>query len=99
MNTLTLTSKKEDLRVYNPLWEEHPKVKKIRAESEARGEIRSARRMVVNLVEVRFPNLTELAQQEVGRINDPGVLDLLMQKMATAPDESLVRWLLSSPAA
>ena len=91
--------RKKNRQMYDPLWENHPKVKKIRAESKAEGEIQASRRMLVNIVKARFPALTELAQQEVTKIDNPGVLDVLAQKISTAPDESMVRWLLSSPAA
>jgi|SRR5712692_4369244 len=89
----------KELKVYDPLWEDHPKVKKIRAESRTEGEIRASQRMLVNIVKARFPALAELAQQEVTQINNPDVLDFLAQKISIAPDESMVRWLLSSPAA
>jgi len=85
--------------MYDPLWEEHPKVKKIRAESRTEGEIRASQRMLVNIVKARFPSLAELAQQEITKIDNPAVLDVLAQKISTAPDESMVHWLLSSPAA
>ena len=84
--------------MYDPLWEEHPKVKKIRAESRTEGEIRASQRMLVNIVKVRFPSLAELAQQEIAKIDNPAVLNLLAQQISTAPDESVARWLLSSPA-
>ena len=81
--------------MYDPLWEEHPKVKQIRAESKTEA-LQSA---VVTIVKARFPALTELAQQQVAQINKPDALDLLLQKISTAPDESMVRWLLSPSAA
>ncbi len=89
----------KELKMYDPLWEEHPKVKKIRAESRTEGEIRASQRMLVNIVKARFPSLAELAQQEITKIDNPAVLDVLAQKISTAPDESMVHWLLSSPAA
>src|SRR5712692_519506 len=89
----------KELKMYDPLWEEHPKVKKIRAESRTEGEIRALQRMLVNIVKARFPSLAELAQQEITKIDNPAVLNLLAQQISTAPDESVARWLLSSPAA
>lgn len=85
----------ERLKMYDPLWEDHPKVKKIRAESRNEA-LQSA---VVTIVKARFPELAEYAQQQVTRFKDPGALDLLVQKISTAPDEAIVRWLLSSPVA
>lgn len=106
---------KEELKVYDPLWEENPKIRSIRAESkaeglvegEARGEARGEAKgkaeglqiALVSAVEVRFPELTELAQQKVGRINDMSKLTMLLQHVITAPDEHTARWLLSSAAA
>jgi hypothetical protein len=55
----------KELKMYDPLWENHPKVKKIRAESKAEGELKASQKILVNVVKVRFPALTELAQQKV----------------------------------
>ena len=105
----------ERFKMYDPLWEEHPKVKKIRAESRAegeaigiaegealgivKGEIQASQRLLVSIIKGRFPELAEFAQQQVTRFNDPGALDLLVQKVSTAPDEAMVRWLLSPSVA
>jgi len=84
-----------ELKMYDRLWEESPRVQKMRIES----EVRAARRMVVNFVKGRFPALAELAQQRVAQINNLGALDLLAQQVSAAPDEATVRWLLSPPVA
>lgn len=55
--------------------------------------------MLVSVVRARFPALTQLAQEQAVQINSPDTLDLLVQKIATAPDEDMVRWLLSPTAA
>jgi hypothetical protein len=93
----------EELNMYDRLWEENPRVQQIRAESkaegEARGELQTLQRTLVSIVKVRFPALTELAQREVARFNTPGALELLIQKVVTATDENMVRWLLNPPAA
>jgi hypothetical protein len=85
----------ERLNMYDPLWEEHPKVKKIQAES----EIRALKSAVVTIVKARFPTLAELAQQKVAQINNSGALNLLLEQISTAPDEKVVRFLLSPSAA
>ncbi|SRR5713226_5399241 len=90
---------KEALKMYDRLWSESPTIKKIRTESETQGEVRAAQRMLVNFVKLRFPALTELAQQRISQINKPDALDLLAQQIYTAPDEHMVRWLLSTPVA
>ncbi len=105
---------KEELKVYDPLWEENPKVRKIRAESkaeglaegeakgkaegEAKGEAKGLQMALVSAVKVRFPELTELAQQKVGQINDTSNLDMLLKHVITAPDANTARWLLTSAA-
>ena len=97
--------------MYDPLWENHPKVKKIRAESEAKGEARGeakgivegevkALRMVIhNMVRIRYPELLELAQKRIEQIDSPEVLNFLVEQIMTAPDELSVRALLRPPAA
>ncbi len=84
-----------ELKMYDKLWEESPRVQKTRTESEIKG----AQRMLISYVKLRFPDLVELAQEELSRINNLETLDLLAQKVYTAPDEAIVRWLLTPPAA
>ncbi len=100
----------EELKVYDPLWEENSKVRRIRAESEAKGkaeglaegeakgEAKGLQMALVSAVKIRFPELTELAQQTVVQINDTVGLDMLLKHVITAPDERTARWLLSSAA-
>ena len=76
--------------MYDPLWENHPKVKKIRAES----EVKALQSAVVTIVKARFPALTELAQQKVAQINTPEVLNYLLEQIVAEPDEAVVRALL-----
>ena len=85
----------EELKVYDPLWEENSKVRRIRAESKAEG----LQMALLSAVSIRFPELSELAQKNVGKINDTANLDMLLKQVITAPDESFARWLLSSVAA
>jgi hypothetical protein len=89
--------------MYEPLWEEHPKVKKIQAESKAKGreegKIQALQSAVVTIVKARFPALAELAQEKVAQINNSGALNLLLEQISTAPDEKVVRFLLSPSAA
>jgi hypothetical protein len=81
--------------MYDPLWDEHPKVKKIQAESEARG----LRNAIVTIVKTRFPDLTELAQQKAAQIDQPEVLNYLIEQVTAAPDEEVMRWILRPSAA
>ncbi len=89
--------------MYDQLWEESPRIRqeraRSRAEGKAEGELQVARRMFVNIVSARFPALAELAKKQAAQIDNPAALDILAQKVVTAPDESAVRWLLSPPVA
>ncbi len=93
--------------MYDQLWEESPRIRQERAKSRAEGkaegrvegELRAAQTMFVNIVSARYPGLTELAKQQAAQIDNPAALDILAQKVVTAPDESAVRWLLSPPLA
>jgi len=93
----------EALNMFDHLWNESPMVQKMKQESEARGEARgelhASRRMLVNLVKVRFPGLTDLAQQKAAQMSNIGAIELLVEQIATANDENIARWLLSPIAA
>ncbi len=84
----------EQLHMYDPLWEDHPKVKKIRAESRAEGMAEGFRKAVLNIISIRYPNIAEIAQTEITRIKKPDALELLHRQIETAPDEEAVLWLL-----
>ena len=134
---------KEALKMYDSLWNDHPRVQKILAEGKAqgleqgleqglaqglekglekglaqgleqgleqglargleqglvKGELQASRRMLVNVVKVRFPALAELAQQRTAQINKPDALELLVQQISTAPDEQTAHWLLNASTA
>ena len=85
--------------MYDPLWENHPKVKKIRAESKAEGEIKASQRILVNVVKVRFPALAEMAQQKTREVNSPDILNYLIEQITAESDEAVVRALLRPTAA
>lgn len=80
--------------MYDPLWENHPKIKQIRAESKAKGEIKALRTAVVTIVRTRFPDLAELAQQKSAQISKPEILNYLIEQITVEPDEAGVRALL-----
>jgi hypothetical protein len=73
--------------MYDPLWEEHPKVKKIRVESRTEGEVQALRSAIVTVVKVRYPGLGEMAQQKVEEINTPEVLRFLLAQISAEPEE------------
>lgn len=85
--------------MYDPLWDKHPKVKKIREESKVEGETQALKKVVVNIVKIRYPDLVELAQQKVAQIDNPEVLNYLIEEITLVPDEQMARFLLRPPAA
>ena len=93
----------ERLTMWDDLFEKDPKMRKIRRESEKKGRneglTEGLRKAIIVTVKVRFPGLTELAQQKVAQINKPEKLNLLVDQIAIAPDEEAVRSLLDLVAA
>jgi hypothetical protein len=85
--------------MWDSLIEQDPKMKQIRAESRTEGEVRASQRMVLDLIEVRFPQLSETAKQSVKRIKKLEALRQLGRQLAVAPDEATARQVLSSYAA
>jgi head-tail adaptor len=129
----------EDIKMYDPLWEEHPKVKKFKAEARAevkkaraeaeaekakawteaekarvRAEIEAETRVkaaeaiqaynklrddILQIVQIRFPTLVELANQKVEQISSPDVLHFLLVQVASAANETVARNILHPSAA
>ncbi len=54
--------------------------------------LQAMQRTLVNIVSTRFP---DLAEQEAAKLKNVDALALLIQKIATEPDEKIVRRLLS----
>ena len=77
---------------YDSLVDEDPEVQ----ERVARGEIRMAQKMIIGLVEARFPALIELAQERVTLIRSTDALSQLIKQVGTVPDEATARWLLNT---
>ena len=63
------------------------------------GEVKGLQNAVIKIVRGRFPDLSELAQQKVTQVNEPSLLYDLVEQLATAPDEAVVRFLLRPSAA
>lgn len=92
----------ERLDMWDSLIEQDPKMKQIRAQSkaegEAKGELKASQIMVLDLIEVRFPQLIGPAKQSVKRIKKLEALRQLAKQIAVAPDEATARQVLSSYA-
>ncbi|MGI9060000.1 MAG: hypothetical protein ACR2H5_15630 [Ktedonobacteraceae bacterium] len=106
VKTLPRTEKREieeRLNMWDDLMERDPKMKKIRKESEAKGKAQGIaeglQKAVITVVTLRFPPLTELAQQKVSRVRQPDTLNLLLEQVTSVPDEEAVRLLLDRIAA
>lgn len=93
----------ERLNMWDDLMERDPRMRKIRKESEAKGKARGLaeglQKAAITAVALRFPPLSELAQQRVTRVQKPETLNLLLDKVTTVPDEDTVRLLLDIIAA
>ncbi|HKF35746.1 MAG TPA: hypothetical protein VKB35_02500, partial [Ktedonobacteraceae bacterium] len=80
----------ERLDMFDNLWEQDPKIQKLQSEKKAEGiiegEILGLQKAVVEVVEARFPDLTELAQQRVSQIRSLDDLNRLVKLIATTPD-------------
>lgn len=74
-------------------------VEKGLKEGVEKGRAEALRSAVVTAVNVRFPDLTEVAQQTVAQIGKPEKLNLLMGQILKAPDEDAARLLLDLVAA
>jgi flagellar biosynthesis/type III secretory pathway protein FliH len=69
-----------------------------RTEDLKEGLAEGLRKAIITTVKLRFPDLTELAQEKVARVNKPEKLDLLVDQIAIAPDEKMVLLLLDLAA-
>ena len=106
VKTLPRSAKREiqeRLNMWDDLMERDPKMKKIRKESEAKGKAQGVaeglQQAVITIVTLRFPPLTELAQQKVARVRQPDKLNLLLEQVTSVHDEEAVRLLLDGIAA
>ncbi len=100
---------------FGSLLDDNPFVERRKAEAEEKGrregrqeglveglvegEAKGLQESVVTIVEVRFPPLTELAQQRIAQIDKPDALRLLLKGVVSAPDEATARWVLDTLAA
>ena len=75
------------------------KKEQAREEGLEEGLTEGLQKAFVAIVQGRFPPLVELAQAKVSYVTKPDQLDLLLREIATIPDETTARWLLSTIAA
>jgi len=93
------------LSMYDDLMEKDPKMQKLfadreargEAKGEARGEARTLQRIILAVVQRRFPSLASLAQQRVQQLHTPDELDALFEQLEGIFDEQEARSLLATP--
>ncbi len=102
-DTVALDEKRiveERLNMHDDLMERDPKMIRLFAEKEARGEakgkvegeiegeIKGLREGFVDIVETRFPDLAEIAEERVTRVTEANMLRLLLKAVVAASDET-----------
>jgi flagellar biosynthesis/type III secretory pathway protein FliH len=98
---------RQKMEDFDSLLDESPFVQKRKAEAEEKGiekgieqgQAEGLQKAVIAIVRLRFPDLTEFAQQQVVKINKPDVLDYLIEQVSIAPNETIIRQLLRPTAA
>jgi flagellar biosynthesis/type III secretory pathway protein FliH len=69
------------------------------AKGEAIGLTKGLQTAVITAIKLRYPPLTEIAQERISLVNKPEKLNLLLDQPSTIPDEATVRMLLDLIAA
>ncbi|GAC1342510.1 MAG: hypothetical protein NVSMB27_01480 [Ktedonobacteraceae bacterium] len=94
---------KERLDMFEDLLEQDEYVQKQRALGKeiglAEGEVLASQRILVDIVSRRYPALTELARQRAARTRQTDALTEIIGLISVAPDEEMVRLILSSQSA
>jgi len=70
-----------------------------RVQREVQERIEERQQAVLDVVEVRFPALLEMAREQVAHLDDRNELRRLAKQIILAPDEMTARWALSTFAA
>lgn len=92
------------IRMIDPLLEQDPWIQELRAkdrkegqkEGRAEGQLNSTRDMLVNIVHLRFPTLTNLAEKRAQQIDQPEILTRFIQQIVLATDANVARAVLES---
>ena len=85
----------ERLHMYDSLLDLDPELQERMAKAKLSGQ----QEMVIEVIQLLFPNLAETAKNQVIHLDDPDKLSLLVKQIATAPDEPAARWILDNYAA
>lgn len=65
----------------------------------AKGLTEGLRMAIITAIKLRFPPLTEIAQERIAQVNRPEPLNVLLEKISVVPDEETARMLLDLIAA
>jgi hypothetical protein len=93
----------ERLSMFDDLMEKDPKMRRFRAESEARGRAegeakgltKGLQSSILTLIETRFPDLTGLGRQRVKALTKADELNDLLKQLLLVADEEAARSLLT----
>ena len=69
------------------------------AEGKAQGLTEGLQTAVITAIELRFPPLTEIAQERIAQVKKPETLNVLLNQIRVVPDEATARMLLDLIAA
>ncbi len=86
---------REEIYEYNSLFDNDPEV----MERVAKGQVEVAHKFLTDIVEFRFPGLTEMVRQRTATIENIEILSQLTKQLAVAKDEQMARWVLDTYAA
>ena len=96
----------ERLSIFDELFENDPKIRSMRAESEAKGRAEGIAEGIAEgkalglqialstFVEGRYPPLAPLMQEKIKQITTPDALQMIFKAVTAAPDEQTVRMLI-----
>jgi hypothetical protein len=84
------------VNMFDSLLEEDPWVKGKVAEGELKGELKASRSILQDIVNSRFPSLSELAKAKADQITQPEALNVLIVRISLAVDEHAARGILEA---
>ncbi len=84
--------------VFDKLLEEDKFVQRVRERASQEGAINESKEVLVNYINIRYPNLLELAKQRAEKTSQKAVLRNILNMIFAAPDEATVRFILTAPS-
>jgi len=89
----------ERLDTLDQLLEQSSFVLKQRERGKEEGGLQMAQQILIDLVNIRYPTLAELAQNRAEHTKEPDALREVINLIVAAPDENIARFILSTPSA